>query len=125
MAQVEISAKTVMDWAFRILALSAPLAFGWAWDTGRDMALMQQAQKMNEAAVVQKLSDLKEDYEDKIEAIETANAKEIEHLKGQMQKVESIGNQADQNAMKLVEIGVKMDQARNTLDEIKKLVAER
>ena len=136
MAQVEINGKVILDWFFRLLALGAPIAIGWAWDTGRDMALMQQAQETNESALVEKLSDLeedyrekladqKDDYDQKIHVIKTAFDKEVEHLKGQMQKVELIGKQADQNALKLVEIDVKMDQARDTLDEIKKAVLDR
>lgn len=129
MAQVEITGKTIVDWIFRVLALAAPLAFGWAWNTARDMALMQQQQQMNEAALVEKLADLKEDYEDKIAANDAAHKAEMTHLKAQMSRIDSISasaeRQADDNAKKLVEIDVKMDQAKDTLDEIKKAVVSR
>ena len=124
MAKIEVTGKDALDWIFRVMALAAPIAVGWAWQVDRDVVLMQQAAETQEAAVVQKLIDLKADYEMKIKAQDTAHTIEMGHIKGQMAKIETIERQAGNNALKLVEIDVKLDQARKTLDEIKNLVVE-
>jgi len=116
-----------------VLGIVGTGGFGWAWQLSTDVKLLRNDLDRQNQAVVQKLGEMKEDYnaklaaqkadyEARIKAAEDAQTREVEHLKGQMQEVESIGQQGDDNALELAKLGVKMDQVKATVDEIKNLV---
>lgn len=122
---VEISGKDAVDWGFKLISLAAPVAIAWAWNVGTDVKLMKQEAEQQETAVVEKMTAIKSDYEEKIAAQKAAHDAELENMKGQLRKMDSIAQQADQNALTLAKIEVKMDTTGEKIDEIKKLLADR
>lgn len=134
MAQIEVTGKDALDWIFKLMSLAIIPTLGWAWNLHTDVKLAQQKFEQHETAAVAKftemhddyekqLGDQKSDYEKQLHAQQVAHNKEIQSIKADLQKVDTIGKRAEDNALTLAKIEVKMDATGEKIDEIKKLLA--